>query len=284
MASFHITFHQKSTLHPTSDRFLLRMGFDRLESMNSPSSTASSDVLTEALGEAFADFLDSVDFEISRLSSQEFGVFFSKGMSRSTLIIPEHPPLFVRQLAEKGIPQKDAWYLALAHEFGHLILNAECIKQNMNPADPNAQLAAMKLHLTIAEKISTPSFHKESAIEAYCDACLAKIASRKFGSSWPDVLAIVARIRENDSSRFKGKPGDEYITHPILRLMLDQRTIINPSEAALFAFRQSKAKSTLILDIGFSLIELSSSLADSLPEKLKIRRLGGRPPPPGHSI
>ena len=194
---------------------------------------------------------------------------------------------FVHRVCEKtGIQIEDACFLALAHEAGHLELNQRCIDAESKPAQSNTQLSAIGISaFGFFPKILIAECHKETAIEAYCDAKLAEAVHIHFPAISDTILQAIADIRKEDSALPK-RFGDDYKTAIIFETVLAQGSPILPAEAAKLAFEHSKSsmghaenfwltvKRPLFSDIPKSL--------NNLPDKLRSfrdRAFADREPP-----
>lgn len=142
--------------------------------------------------------------------------------------------------SQSGLPMEDCWFLALAHEAGHIELNQRCIDAQSDPADPNAQLRAIGLPLKgIKDLLLIAQCHKESAIEAYCDAKMAQAVFDFFPDQSLRLLEIIASIRQSESEKPK-RFGDDYFTYPALAKALSDGAPIDPRQAASLAFMRSR--------------------------------------------
>ena len=149
---------------------------------------------------------------------------------------------FVHRICEKtGIEIEDACFLALAHEAGHLELNQLCIDAEANPAQSNAQLSAIGIAaFGFLPKILIAECHKETAIEAYCDARLVEAIYKHFPAEANSLVKAVADIRREDSNLPK-RFGDDYRTAIIFEAIVSQGFPMPPHEAAKLAFEHSQS-------------------------------------------
>lgn len=149
---------------------------------------------------------------------------------------------FVHRICEKtGIQIEDACFLALAHEAGHLELNQFCIDAKSKPAQSNAQLSAIGITaFGFLPKILIAECHKETAIEAYCDAKLAEAIHKHFPAKANSLVKAVADIRREDSNLPK-RFGDDYSTAIVLDAVASQGFPMPPVEASKLAFEHSKS-------------------------------------------
>lgn len=153
----------------------------------------------------------------------------------STLNINKDDPL-VMALNRAGLPLEESWLLALAHESGHIELNARCIQLGIDPTDPDMQLKAIGLDQDVLKRHDS---HKESAIEAFCDANLINQAIEMLGNGWELPVRTLLEVRNYYSSTLGGLDWDEYATQPVLMKSLSEKKGMDPSHAAGIALTSS---------------------------------------------
>lgn len=168
----------------------------------------------------------------------------------------------------------DAWILTLAHEKGHILLNQICFQKGGNPEDTNNQLDAIGINLTEVQKKWIPDFHKESAIEAYCDATVLMHAEEYFPTQWNLIAQEMLKLREQASAQFKRSTlnqsyGDEYFCSVPIHNALQNGSSITPLQSAQIAFFSSLKNTPLHKDLSnavqFSIAQLFERLKPSQP-------------------
>ena len=134
---------------------------------------------------------------------------------------------------------KEAWLLVLAHESGHLLLNSICDANGEDPGEQDAQFRAMGISPQDPSIFAAKDFQKETAIESFCDACLAKAAFDLLGTgARAPILALRTHraLARKSLGLFK---ADIYATHPALDAMLDSSGAMKPEDAARVALAHS---------------------------------------------
>jgi hypothetical protein len=222
-----------------------------------------------AKGIATLTFMAGMPFQIERNTLYESSVEFDS-LTKSNVLHTTASSPFVSSMAEVFGNYQDAWLLTLAHEYGHMQLNQMCVNASANPANPNDQVAAMGIKLTETQRKWLPNFHKESAIEAYCDASLLEYAKNNYPNHWNDIANKLLEIRNLNSVQFKripeqGRYGDEYFCSQPIRTSIQQRKILTKSDAAKLALQSSIENTPLPMDI----INASHIAIDDLAERLK---------------
>lgn len=149
---------------------------------------------------------------------------------------------FVHRLCAKtSISVEDACFLALAHEAGHVELNQRCVNGGIDPADSHNQLSVIGITLSGGfSKHLVAECHKETAIEAYCDARLAEAVHKYFPNMASTLIKAVAEIRKEESA-LPQRFGDDYRTALIFEAIADSGVPMSPQDAATFAFENSKS-------------------------------------------
>lgn len=134
----------------------------------------------------------------------------------------------------EGVAPIDAWLLVFAHESGHLYLNDQCHKMGLHPKYANSQLKAIGFSDEQIKK--TNDSHKETAIEAYCDAILARETILLLGPTIGfEIIQKIAMLREEFSDQLGPFAVDEYATAPALfKIAAEQIIIMPPKDAAEF--------------------------------------------------
>lgn len=154
--------------------------------MSIPSSSQedseSAEGLAEALLVAHQSFFKGLSF-IERATAGSTGVSIDPNTEELVLLINPRTTLTAELLPSVG-SWRDAWLLILAHESGHLRLNAICQAQGDDPDDPNMQLKAIGIDQNAGGPRTIADFQKETAIESFCDACAGKAAVSLLGAEW----------------------------------------------------------------------------------------------------
>lgn len=146
---------------------------------------------------------------------------------------------FIDQLQDaSGLGLEDCCFLALAHESGHIELNQLCVERRIDPADPDAQIEILSREGPKIGSRFDAQCHKESAIEAFCDAKLAAAITTHFPSIAPDLLKNIRDMRRDDSKK-PHRFGDDYLTYPIFEKMIADGKIIDGWSAARLAYEDS---------------------------------------------
>lgn len=194
---------------------------------------------------------------------------------RSRLDVNKKNPLALA-LMGAGLSFDESWLLVLAHESGHIELNGRCIQENADPTDPNMQLVAAGLTNTYQHR---RDFHKESAIEAFCDAIFVNQAMEILEGRWEVAVKILLKLRDSESARLGFFDGDEYATQPVLRRALASKKPINPKEAAELALKTSLDNERIIHKVrpstsqmGLLIVMFAESLRtlpESIPSKIR---------------
>lgn len=220
------------------------------------------------------------------LTEHSFGMAYNKTELRheihTTLNIP-----FVHRLSSKAsISTEDACFLALAHESGHIELNQRCVDEGVDPDYCNHQFSAIGIPLkSFKSKHFTAACHKETAIEAYCDAKLAEAIHKHFPAKANSLVKAVADIRHEDSNRPK-RFGDDYKTAIVLDTVASQGFPIPPHKAAKLAFDHSQSSMGHAENLWLTtkrplLLDFPKAVAD-FPDKLRTLRdkafFHGKPP------
>lgn len=147
-----------------------------------------------------------------------------------------------------GLSRKQCWLLALAHEAGHVELNARCLRLGLNPNNEDDQLRAIGGAVAVDNSGALiAQCHKESAIEAYCDAKLVEAIFRNHPSQASRLLEIAASIRQAESSK-PHRFGDDYKTYPFLEKAISHGAPLKPEIAASLAFNASRHNSNICWD------------------------------------
>lgn len=102
---------------------------------------------------ATSTFMAGMPFQIERNTSHESSVEFDS-LTKSNVLHTSASSHFGASMAEVFGNYQDAWLLTLAHEYGHMQLNQMCLDADVNPADPNHQVAAMARHHFMASIFS----------------------------------------------------------------------------------------------------------------------------------
>lgn len=218
---------------------------------------------------ATATFMKGLPIQIERNTSRECSVEFDS-LTKSHVLHTKASSAFVVSIAEIFGNYQDAWLLTLAHENGHMRLNQICADAGAEPSNSNNQTDAMGISLNESQQKWIPDFHKESAIEAYCDACLLQYAAKQYPNQWTDIATKLLAIRDSNSSCFKRSPnearyGDEYFCSDPIRTALKIKAPILPTDAAKVAFTASIRNTSLPLDM----INASHVAIDDLIDRLK---------------
>lgn len=156
----------------------------------------------------------------------------------STLNINKDDPL-VMAFNRAGLSLEESWLLTLAHESGHIELNTKCIQLGIDPTDPDMQLKAIGLGQDVLKRHDS---HKESAIEAFCDANLINQAIEMLGNGWELPVRTLLEVRNYHSSTVGLLGWDEYATQPVLIKSLSDKKGMPPSHAACIALTLSLRK------------------------------------------
>lgn len=82
-------------------------------------------------------------------------------------------------------------------------------------------------------------FHVRAAEEAFCDTMMLLEANEMFGNGWKEVGQVLSRIRRAYSERLPLHVGDRYSTWRAIDRMLEDGEIMDPFEAAKFAYEKS---------------------------------------------
>lgn len=191
------------------------------------------DAFFEALGDASNTFLSGVSVQFSYDQSRPTQ---TEGLDAVNINFNDS---MARTLRPTLASWKEAWLLILAHETGHLRLNSLCEANGEPPAEPDAQLRAIGIDPTSSEFLQAADFQKESAIESFCDACLAKAAINFLGSRWKMPVETLRDHRANTSRKLGIFKPDEYATQPALSAFLESDGEIEPGMAAEIALRAS---------------------------------------------
>lgn len=181
--------------------------------------------------------------------------------SVSSLLQVNKDDLLATAMNEAGFSLEESWLLTLAHESGHIELNARCIQLRIDPSDPNMQLQAMGL----PDVKNKADYHKESAIESFCDAILVNHAIDMLGSRWEIAVRALLKLRDEEASKVKIFSGDGYATQPILKLALETKTKLDPQNAAQIALDLSlKNESTLrqVMPLSNEIFAAAASVAE----------------------
>lgn len=218
---------------------------------------------------AAQSFMAGMPFQIERQSNHEIAVEFDSLTEINVLHTTASSP-FVAEMAKVVGNYQDAWLLTLAHEHGHMVLNQDCHAAGFNPNDTNRQLEAMGIILTSHQQQWIPDFHKESAIEAYCDARLLQFAFQAYPQHWKSIAGKLLEIRRSNSERFERNPtlgryGDEYFCATPIETVLNQNAALPANQAARIALISSMEHTPLHLDI----INASLIAMDDLLDRLK---------------
>ena len=192
------------------------------------------------------------------------GVICSPRDTESQLMLSKANPVALA-LMGVGLTFDEAWLLVMAHEAGHIELNGRCIEQNKDPTDPNNQIDVIGLHSRYQRK---EDFHKESAIEAFCDAFFVNQAMETLGDGWEVAVATLLMFRNSESARLGLFEGDEYATQPVLMLALATKQQLNPVEAAEIALMAS-ISNRLSISVGPA-ANAMASLIRKFAEKIKL--------------
>ncbi len=133
---------------------------------------------------------------------------------------------------------ENAWRLVLAHEKGHILMDQKCRKAGMNPDSENdrATVLGIQRNGLIAGRLD---FHVRAAEEALCDTMMLQEAQKMFGANWKEVGKVLSRIRHAYSERLPFHVGDRYSTWTAIDRMLEDGEIMDPFQAAQFAYEKS---------------------------------------------
>lgn len=204
--------------------------------------------------------------------------------SVSSLLQVNKDDLLATAMNDAGFSLEESWLLTLAHESGHIELNARCIQLRMDPSDPNMQLQAMGLH----DVKNKADFHKESAIESFCDAILVNHAMDMLGSRWEIAVRALLKLRDEETLKVKVFSGDGYATQPILRLALETKARLDPEKAAQMALDLSlknESKLRQVMPMSIEIFAAAASVAEHLDKlnksvsQLKLKLLSRRKTP-----
>lgn len=148
--------------------------------------------------------------------------------SGSHLNIDPNDHMF-KYLIAQGIDPIKAWLVIIAHESGHIILNHKCDQRNMNPWDSDSHLEIIGF-----DKIGRINeTHKETAIEAYCDALMAKECIEQFDKELGfQIIEKIATLRKQTSKQLGFFETDDYATYPALFEMSHNKKIMDEKDAA----------------------------------------------------
>lgn len=189
----------------------------------------------------------------------------------SVLDVNKDNPLALA-LMGAGLSFDDSWWLVLAHESGHIELNGRCIQEKTDPTDPNMQLLAAGLTNNYQRR---RDFHKESAIEAFCDAIFVNQAMEILGGGWEVAVKTLLKLRNSESARLGVFDGDEYATQPVLKLALANKQPVNPKDAAELTLKISLDNERIIhkrlpstSQIGLLIVKLAENLR-AFPQGIK---------------
>lgn len=246
--------------------------------MNSPA-TRNLDALmiseaNEAIRFARGSFLKGVSFDVEIGGSRQTGVSFDPDSGKSFLSIHLEDPLASR-LMPTVKSWRDAWILILAHESGHLRLNSICQANGHDPDEPDAQLIAMGIDQNNWSSAMTDS-QKESAIESFCDICLAQTAIKFLGDRWRAPVEALRDQRAKTSRELGFLKSDEYATAPALDAFLDCDGKMEPRVGATIALDVLLLNTSGLKKAAIASAIALAGLKDGLREKIK-RWRGGRP-------
>lgn len=191
------------------------------------------DAFFEALGDASNTFLSGVSVQFSYDQSRPTQ---TEGLDAVNINFNDS---MARILLPTLASWKEAWLLILAHETGHLHLNSICEANGEPPAEPDAQLRAIGIDPTSSDFLHAADFQKESAIESFCDASLAKAAIDFLGPRWKMPVETLRDHRAKTSRKIGFFKPDEYATQPALDAILETHGKIEPGMAAEIALRAS---------------------------------------------
>lgn len=149
------------------------------------------------------------------------GILYNEKTKKTEMHINPSCPL-VDFLKKSGLTHREAWLLSLAHESGHLELNDKCLNSGDSPSSPDSQLLAIGIEADLRQKVNS-DFHKETAIEAYCDARLAQEAVKIMGDKWSTAVGSLAELRALNSKSVGFLKGDEYATAEMLEFLLKDK-------------------------------------------------------------
>lgn len=225
---------------------------------------------------ATSTFMSDKRIEIERFTEIQCSVFYDT-FSASHVLYTKGCSDFVKNLSSIFNNYEDAWLLTLVHENAHMNLNQKCVKLCLDPADSNSQLSVIGLNLTTEQQKWLPDFHKESAIEAYCDAVLLNYAYEKYFSKWRDITQKLLKFRNTSSDKFKRDSkneiyGDEYFCSEPLRVAISREEPIEETESAQIAFFASIENTPFHVDLinaaTISLNQLSKNNINSFSERI----------------
>lgn len=229
----------------------------------------SESAFRDALTFAKESFLKGEFFVLNFSAELDLAISFDNEKGHNVLNTNMKSSL-VSYLVNSNIKEKDAWILVLRHEFGHMSLNSHCFNLNLDPTNANDQMSVIGIALTDSQKKWIPDFHKESAIEAYCDAQMLVYAHNHYPEHWGVICQTLLKFRTKNSSVFTRNPafqnyGDEYFCSAPIEQSLKDGLPIEPLYAAKIAFVSSIKNAPLHMEI-VNAIQIS---IDSLFEQLK---------------
>ena len=207
-----------------------------------------------------------------QVSGDRTGVFCGSKSTFSELFVNRDDPL-ARELHAAGFSLEEAWLLVLSHESGHIELNDRCIGLGLDPSDPNMQMEVLGLPHVCERR----SFHKESAIEAFCDATYVNYAFDALGDRWEVAVKILLTLRDHETAKIRFLEGDGYATQPCLQVALATKKKIDPKEAALIVLNESMRQETPLLRMIPRPSEIRDAIAASadkftqISESLKVK-------------
>lgn len=82
-------------------------------------------------------------------------------------------------------------------------------------------------------------YQKESAIESFCDICLARAAIGLLGERWKGLVEALRNQRAEKSKALRFFEADEYATVPALDAFLDCDGNMAPQEGARISLKSS---------------------------------------------
>lgn len=197
-----------------------------------------------ALEQADATFFQNLNFDTLD-QQQHLCVRFRETDTVSLLTLPTDEPEFVSYLIHHGVDGKEAWLAALRHEAAHIELNMKCFDQKLSPPNSNDQLVALKIPLTIFDKIAIPQQHKESAIEAFCDVTAVKYLKDSFPDTWVATATHIANYRKIKFYTKNSSTPIDYFSHPAIFRFIENPQSITPTIAAEQTYKESKAQSRI---------------------------------------
>lgn len=226
---------------------------------------------TEALRIAHASFFLGLDFDEDFPSHAGTGVSFDAENGRSTLSVNFKNPIANSMRTIVG-NWTEAWILILAHESGHLQLNAICKANGEDPSDPNAQLRAMGIDPDSEAYRGVIDFQKETAIEAFCDACLAMAAKNFLGPNWKASIELLREQRASKSKALGFFEDDEYATQSGLDAFLGKDGEEAPQEIAKIALKESIRTTSILKKTAVSTANWISNATENVSCRLSTWR------------